>query len=96
MLKYISQIKLEVNKVIILKNVISVIFFINCLVLIVICLMQSKDDEGASGAIVGGSSSSFYEKNKGRTKEGMLKRLTIILGITFAVLAIILGILYML
>lgn len=80
----------------ILKNVITVIYVINCLVLIVICLMQSKDDEGASGTIVGGSSSSFYEKNKGRTKEGMLKRWTIILGITFVILTIILGILYML
>lgn len=80
----------------ILKNIVTVIYVINCLVLIVICLMQSKDDEGASGAIVGGSSSSFYEKNKGRTKEGRLKRWTIILGITFVVLTIVLGILYML
>ena len=80
----------------ILKNIVTVIYVINCLVLIVICLMQSKDDEGASGAIVGGSSSSFYEKNKGRTKEGKLKRLTIILGILFVVLTIALGIIYML
>ncbi len=80
----------------ILKNIVTVVYVINCLVLIVICLMQSKEDEGASGAIVGGSSSSFYEKNKGRTKEGMLKRWTIILGVLFAVLTIVLGILYML
>ena len=80
----------------ILRNILTVVYVINCLVLIVICLMQSKDDEGASGAIVGGSSSSFYEKNKGRTKEGKLKRLTIILGISFGVLTIALGILFML
>ena len=80
----------------ILRSVFTVIYVINCLVLIVICLMQSKDDEGASGAIVGGSSSSFYEKNKGRTKEGMLKRWTIILGLVFVVLTIVLGVLYML
>ncbi|MBQ2917245.1 MAG: preprotein translocase subunit SecG [Clostridia bacterium] len=80
----------------ILKNIITVIYVINCLVLIVVCLMQSKDDEGASGAIMGGSSSSFYEKNKGRTREGKLKRLTIILGISFVLLTIILGILIML
>lgn len=96
MLKYISQINSEVNKVDILKNIVTVIYVINCLVLIVICLMQSKEDEGASGAIVGGSSSSFYEKNKGRTKEGRLKKWTIILGVLFAVLTIVLGILYML
>lgn len=80
----------------ILKNIVTVVYVINCLVLIVICLMQSKEDEGASGAIVGGSSSSFYEKNKGRTKEGRLKKWTIILGVLFAVLTIVLGILYML
>ena len=96
MLEYISQTDLEVIKVDILKNIVTVIYIINCLVLIVICLMQSKDDEGASGAIVGGSSSSFYEKNKGRTREGKLKRLTIILGISFVVLTIVLGILFML
>ena len=96
MLKYISQINSEVNKVDIVRNIITVIYAINCVILIIICLMQSKDDEGASGAIVGGSSSSFYEKNKGRTKEGRLKKWTIILGITFVVLTIVLGILYIL
>ena len=80
----------------ILKSIVTIVYVINCLVLIVIALMQSKDDEGASGAVVGGASSSFYEKNKGRTKEGMLKKWTIILGITFVVLTIVLGILYML
>ena len=80
----------------ILKTILTIIYAIISLVLIVICLMQSKDDEGASGAIVGGSSSSFYEKNKGKTKEGMLKKWTIILGITFAVLSIGLSLVYML
>lgn len=80
----------------ILTNILIAIDVINCLVLIVICLMQSKDDEGASGTIVGGSSSSFYEKNKGRTREGKLKKLTIILGIIFVVLTVVIGILYML
>lgn len=80
----------------ILKNVLTIVYIINCLVLIVICLMQSKDDEGASGAVVGGASSSFYEKNKGRTREGKLKRWTIILAIVFVVLTLVLGILYML
>ena len=96
MLQCIGQFDMEVIKMEILKSILTVVYVINCLVLIVICLMQSKDDEGASGAIVGGSSSSFYEKNKGRTKEGKLKRLTIILGISFVVLTIALGIVVML
>lgn len=73
----------------------TIIYIIVCLILIVLCFMQSKEDEGASGTIVGGSSSNFYEKNKGRTKEGMLKKWTIILGIIFIILTIILNILYM-
>lgn len=80
----------------ILKIALLIIYVIVCLVLIVIALMQSSDDAGASGAIVGGSSSNFYEKNKGRTKEGMLKKWTIILGIVFIILTIGIGILYML
>jgi preprotein translocase subunit SecG len=96
MLKYISQIDLEVIKVDILTKILTGIYVINCLVLIVVCLMQSKEDEGASGAIVGGTSSSFYEKNKGRTREGKLKRLTIILAVSFVLLTIALGILFML
>lgn len=79
----------------ILKVVLIVIYVIVCLSLIVIALMQNSEDEGASSTIVGGSSSNFYEKNKGRTKEGKLKKWTIILGVTFLVLNIILSIVYM-
>ena len=76
------------------KNVIVGIYLIVCLVVIVLVLKQSKEDHGASGAIVGGSSSNFYEKNKGRTKEGRLKRATIIGMVLFFVLSIVLGIIY--
>ena len=80
----------------VLKVLLIIIYGIVCLSLIVIALMQNSEDEGASSTIVGGSSSSFYEKNKGRTKEGKLKKWTIIFGIAFLVLNIILSIVYML
>ena len=81
----------------IVENVLIIVYAIISLVLITICLMQSKDDEGASATVVGGSSSgSFYEKNKGRTKEGKLKKWTIILGIVYIILTVALGIVYML
>ncbi len=76
------------------KNIGMVIYIIVCLILIVLVMKQSKEDEGASASIVGNSSNSFYEKNKGRTKEGKMKRGTIILGVTFIILTIALGILY--
>ena len=86
--------KESVYKMEIVKNIVLVIYLLVCVALIVVATLQTKESQGASGTITGSSTSNFYEKNKGRTREGKLKRLTIILGATFAVLAIILGILY--
>lgn len=70
------------------------LYVINCLALIILTMMQSKNDTGASGTIMGSTTNNFYEKNKGRTREGKLKRWTIILGVTFAILTLVIGILY--
>lgn len=72
------------------------IYVIICIAIIVLALLQAKQSPGASGTIMGGSSGegNFYEKHKGRTKEGKMKRWTMILGISFAVLAIALGIVW--
>ena len=79
----------------IVKGILIVIYFIVAIILIILTLMQTKDDAGLSSTITGSSTNNFYEKNKGRTKEGKLKRWTIILSIVFAVLTIALGIVYM-
>ncbi len=78
----------------ILKYIVIGVYVIVCLALIIVAMMQSKDDAGMSGAMTGSSSNNFYEKNKGRTREGKLKRWTIILGVAFAILTIILSIMY--
>jgi len=80
----------------ILQSVLIVIYVLVALGIIILALIQGKDDEGASGAVMGGSGgSSFYEKNKGRTKEGMMKKWTIILAVAFAFLTVGLGIVLM-
>ncbi len=76
------------------KNIVIGIYFVICAILVVLILKQSKEDNGASSAIVGSSSNNFYEKNKGRTTEGKMKRATIGLMIAFFVLTIALDILY--
>lgn len=78
----------------IIRNIIVVIYAIVCLGLIVLATIQTKDSQGASGTITGSSSNNFYEQNKGRTREGKLKRYTIILGVLFVILAIALSILF--
>ena len=78
----------------IVKYIIMAIYAVVCVALVVLVLKQNKEDGGASGTIVGASANNFYEKNKGKTTEGRMKRATIVLMITFAVLAVSLGILF--
>ena len=78
----------------IVKIILLVVQFILCLGVTVLAMMQSKDDAGLSSTITGSSTSNFFEKNKGRTREGKLKRWTIILGVAFVVVTIALSIIY--
>ncbi len=77
-----------------LKYILLIIYVVVTLVLIVLTLIQSKESSGVTSTITGSSTNNFYNQNKGRTKEGRMKRLTITLGIAFAVLAILLSIFY--
>ena len=77
------------------KGILIVIYFIVALALIILALIQSKEDAGLSSTITGSSTNNFFEKNKGRTKEGKQKKWTVILSIVFAILTIALGIIYM-
>ncbi|MBR1654270.1 MAG: preprotein translocase subunit SecG [Clostridia bacterium] len=76
----------------VVKYIVSAIYIIICIALIIIATIQTKDANGGSEAIMGSSTSNFYEKNKGRTKEGKMKRSTVTLGIIFIVMTIVLGI----
>ena len=79
----------------IVGTILTVIYFIVALTVIILALIQTKEDAGLSQTITGSSTNNFYEKNKGRTKEGKQKKLMIISSIVFAVLTIVLGILYL-
>ena len=78
----------------IVKIILVVVDLIVCVALTILAMMQSKDDAGLSSTITGSSTNNFFEKNKGRTREGMLKKWTIILGVTFVVVTIALSIIY--
>ena len=78
----------------ILRNILAVINIILAVVITILATIQTKDSDGASGTITGSSTSNFYEKNRGRTKEGMLKRLTIIFSVIYVLLTVALTILY--
>ncbi len=76
------------------RYVLMGILTLSCVILIILVLMQSKEDSGASSTVMGASASNFYEKNKGRTKEGKIKKATaFFIGFIF-VLVIVLDIIY--
>ena len=72
----------------VVKIILVVVDLIICLALTILAMVQSKDDAGLSSTITGSSTNNFFEKNKGRTKEGMQKKWTIILGISFVIVTI--------
>ena len=78
----------------IIRNIVLVIYVIDCIALIILATVQAKDTSGASQTVTGAAANNFYESNKGRTKEGRLKRFTIISGVLFAILAVVLSILF--
>ena len=66
----------------------NVIFLIISVLLIIICLLQGGKSDGASGAITGGNLNVFVD-NKERGPEVILSRVTLILGVLFFTLSII-------
>ena len=73
-----------------LKTILSVIFVLICLALTVIVLLQEGKSQGL-GAI-GGMAETYWGKNKGRSMEGLLVKITKWLAIGFMVVAVILNI----
>lgn len=71
-----------------LKIVLTVVFIIISLIITVIILMQEGKNAGL-GAI-SGAAETYWGKNKGRSMEGMLVKLTRVCVILFLVLAIVL------
>lgn len=95
MAKETKRVRKDVVDMTVLKYVSLAVYAVVCVALIVLTLIQNKDDSGASGTITGSSTNNFYNQNKGKTKEGKIKRLTIMLGIAFAVLTVVVSIFYM-
>lgn len=72
-----------------LRIVLTVIFIIICIALSAIVLMQEGKQQGL-GAI-SGAAESYWGKNKGRSMEGKLIKITKILAILFMVMAVVLN-----
>jgi preprotein translocase subunit SecG len=74
----------------VLKTIVEVVFIIVCIFLTVVILLQEGKSAGL-GAI-SGAADTYWGKNKGRSMEGMLVKLTRLGVILFLVLAAVLNI----
>lgn len=73
----------------ILKTIITIVFIIISLVITVVILMQEGKQAGL-GAIAG-AADTYWGKNKGRSMEGMLVKITKICVALFLLLAVVLN-----
>ena len=73
----------------ILKIILTVIYAIDCIALTVVVLMQEGKQQGLGS--IAGVADTYWGKNKGRSMEGGLVRGTIIMGVIFFVLSIVLN-----
>ncbi len=73
----------------VLKTITEIIYIGVCIALTVIVLKQ-EGKVGLSGALTG-VTETYWAKNKGRSKEGMLERVTKILAALFIVLSVVLN-----
>ena len=65
----------------------AVVLIILAIGIVALVLLQEGNSQGLSGTIAGGAET-FFGKNKGRTMEAKLVKLTKIVGISFFVLAL--------
>lgn len=72
-----------------LRIVLTIIFIIICVALVVLVLMQEGKSAGLGS--ISGAAETFWDKNKGRSIEGMLVKITRVLAVLFMVIAIVLN-----
>ena len=69
--------------------IVQILYWIVSLAIILIVLLQSGKSAGLSGAIAGGAET-FFGKNKGRTMDGLLSKLTTVVAVAFIILSVVL------
>ena len=72
-----------------LRVVINIIFILGCVALTVLVLMQEGKSAGLGS--ISGAAETYWGRNKGRSMEGMLVKITKILAVFFMLLAVVLN-----
>ncbi len=73
-----------------MKTTLIIVFLVISVILTIIVMMQ----EGKSGGLtssISGSTETYWSKNKGKSKEAVLMKVTIVIGVIFMLLALFLS-----
>lgn len=73
----------------VLRSILTVLFIFVCIALVVVVLMQ--EGKAAGLGAISGAAETYWGKNKGRSMEGMLVKITKILAVAFILLAVVLN-----
>ncbi len=73
-----------------LRVAVTILYVLICLALIVVVLFQESKTQGLSGSI-NGMAETYWGKNKGRSMEGTLKKVTRLLAVLFVLISIVLN-----
>ena len=72
-----------------LRIILTIIYIIICIALVILVLMQEGKSAGLGA--VGGMAETYWGKNKGRSMEGKMVKITTGLAIGFLLIAVVLN-----
>ncbi|MCH5339580.1 MAG: preprotein translocase subunit SecG [Acetatifactor sp.] len=73
----------------VLKTILTIVFIVVCVALVIVVLMQEGKSAGLGS--ISGAAETYWGKNKGRSMEGILVKITKVLAVLFMVLAAVLN-----
>ena len=73
-----------------IRLILTLVYVAVCIGLVVIVLMQEGKSAGLTGAI-NGVADTYWGKNKGRSMEGAMNKITKYLALTFIVISVLLN-----
>lgn len=72
----------------VLKTIVTIAYIIICIALVIVVLMQEGKTSGLGA--VSGAADTYWTKNKGRSSEGVLIKITRVLAVLFVALSVVL------
>lgn len=91
MVKYIVS-YVKYRRLMNMQIAVTILHIVITVALVVVVLLQTGKDPGLSGVISGGAQESFFGKNRSKSKDAILGRITTVLAILFIITSLVLSI----